>query len=71
MPDELREEYSSVIASLPHIAAKMVSAQNCFDMTVIASAAVAVSQGYAQLADAILELEGDVIPEFLQLVRSR
>lgn len=71
IPSELSDAYAAAITALPSTVATMLSSQDCEELTSIASAAVAVSQGRAQLAEAIIELEGDVLDEFLEWIAQR
>jgi hypothetical protein len=71
VPDELAHAYRAALAQLPTLVA--VAAKRVWDEGFLrcALSAVAASKGFAQVAEAVMELEPKVAEEFLQWVSER
>ena len=71
IPEDLRDAYTSALAQLPGLAA--VAAARPWDEAMLRSvlAAIAVTKGSAEVAEAVLELTSEVAREFLESLNQR
>ncbi len=68
---KLEESYEDAIRKLPRLAVALLGPDSNETLTLVASAAVAVSSGHPKLADVILSLEGDAIDDYLEWYENR
>jgi hypothetical protein len=66
VPDDLLGPYRDALAQLPELVARASARAWDEDMLTCALAAVAVSQGYGTVAEAVMELETSVAERFMQ-----
>lgn len=66
IPASLKDDYEAAIQSIPQIIAQIPIGKMDETMCLTCGAAIAVAAGYATIAEAILELEGEAAAEFLK-----
>ena len=71
IPSELKKEYHSAISTMPSIVGQLDNSEADELWSLSCTSAVAVAGGQIELAEAILELEGDVVQEFLEWSANR
>mgnify|MGYP003390346784 CR=1 FL=1 len=71
VPSDLRSSYFEALSKLPQLVATAASQPWDEDQLLCALAAVAAAKGHTPLAEAVLELSADVIPEFMQWLADR